>query len=224
MERGNGADLIGRRSALSRTPDPTERRYLFGHEDPGPPRRRIAGAPAHLRSPAGEHQVLRPPQGRLYPGRCAAGPALRTSSHWGSVGRAGYWLANSKLLSGISNSNSKATSRASTRSALLHLFQSLIQSIFHLMLGEMGACRARPLDNPSQKIDSPGPDLAACLSVCGMCVPRLRGCGFTGMCVAMRSDAGGTAPIVRQTRRRCNPCPRPKNAGYFSGSGANRSG
>jgi hypothetical protein len=45
---------------------------------------------------AGEYQILRPPQGRLYPGRCAAGPALRTSSHWD---RLEEWAIGSQLAS-----------------------------------------------------------------------------------------------------------------------------
>jgi hypothetical protein len=73
--------------------------------------------------------------------------------HLASTKQRGYWLANNKLLSG-SVSNSEATSRASTRSALLHLFQSSIQSVFHLMLGEMEACRARLLDNSGQRFDN----------------------------------------------------------------------
>jgi hypothetical protein len=68
-------------------------------------------------------------------------------------GEAGYWIANNKLPSG-SASNSEATSRASTRSALFHLFQSSIQSVFHLMLFEMEASRACPPDNSGQRFDN----------------------------------------------------------------------
>ena len=82
---------------------------------------------------------------------------------------AGYWLANSKLPSG-SASNSEPTSRASTRSAVLHLFQSPIQSVFHLMLGEKGACRVCPLDNSGQRLDNDcrPPALAASPSMSGI--------------------------------------------------------
>jgi hypothetical protein len=77
----------------------------------------------------------------------AAVPDIAGSNFGGAV----YELANNKL-SGSAN-NSEATTRASTRSALLHLFQSASQSVFHLMPGKMARYRAGSLDNGGQKVD-----------------------------------------------------------------------
>jgi hypothetical protein len=94
----------------------------------------------------------------------AAGTDARTG-----FGEAGYWIANNKLPSG-SASNSEATNRASTRSALFHLFQSSIQSVFHLMLDEMEASRACPPANSGQRFDNDcrRPTLAASPNMSGI--------------------------------------------------------